>query len=83
MLYTDTVVDIFTERAKAKPDNLALKSSEIEFSYKQLDERSNKVANYLITKGMAPGTLVPICLYRPQDMVIGIWGILKAGGLPR
>jgi len=79
MVYVGTVVDIFISRAKAKPGNLALKFGEIELTYKELDDRSNQVANFLVAKGVTPGTLVPICLLRPLDTVIAIWGILKAG----
>lgn len=79
MVYTDTVVDIFVNRAKANPGNLALKFGAIELTYKELDERSNQVANFLVAKGITPGTLVPICLLSPLDTVVAIWGILKAG----
>ena len=79
MVYSNTVVDIFMSRAKAEPGNLALISGEIVLTYKQLDERSNQLANYLITNGLKQGALVPVCTSRLQDMVIGIWGILKAG----
>lgn len=79
MVNTDTVVDIFLNQARSAPNNLALKSRQVELTYKQLDERSNQVANYLVTLGIMPGTLVPICLQRPLDMVIAIWGILKVG----
>jgi amino acid adenylation domain-containing protein len=79
MLKGNTVLDIFAEKVKTGPDNLALKFKEVELTYKQLDELSNRLANHLITKGIKPGTLVPICVHRPIDTVIGIWGILKAG----
>ena len=80
MISTDTVIDIFARQAKISPENLALKFNDIELTYQQLDERSNQLAHYLIASGIKPETLVPICVYRPLDMVIGIWGILKAGG---
>ena len=75
-----TLIDILHSQAKAIPGNLALKSRASELSYKQLVEQSNKLANYLVTNGVVPGTLVPVCLHTPLDMVIGIWGILKSGG---
>jgi amino acid adenylation domain-containing protein len=79
MIDASTVIDIFSSQAKKTPGNIALKFKGNELTYQQLDEISNRVANYLVAKGIKPGILVPICLHRPLDMVIGIWGILKAG----
>jgi non-ribosomal peptide synthetase component F len=80
MNYTDTVVDAFSQQAKKTPQDIALKFCGIEYTYKQLDERSNQLAHYLIFNGITPETLIPICVHTPLDMIIGIWGILKAGG---
>ncbi len=79
MINAKTLIDVFLAQVKTSPLRLALKMGENELSYKQLDEISTQIANHLISKGVARGTLVPICLQRPFDMVIGIWGILKAG----
>lgn len=80
MINANTLVDIFCHHARANPGKLALKMREDELTYKQLDEISNRLANYLIAKGVVIGTLVPVSMQSPFDMVIGIWGILKAGG---
>ena len=76
---TGTLLNIFNSQVKNGPQQLALRSRELKLTYHQLDEISNKVAHHLTSLGVKPGTLVPICLHRPFDMVIGIWGILKAG----
>lgn len=75
-----TLVDIFLYQLKNHPDALALKYGSIQLSYRELDEKSNRLAHSLIANGVTNETLVPICLKRPIDMVTGIWGILKAGG---
>src|ERR1700744_3158632 len=79
MIQANTVLEVFAQRVKEYPDKLALKFRDIELTYAQLDEISNRIANYLITKGITTETLVPICVHRPLDMVIGIWGIIKTG----
>jgi len=79
MINADTVISAFFNQVKQTPGNIAVKFKEGELSYKQLDELSNQLANLLVKKGVIKGTLIPICLYRPVDMVIGIWGVLKAG----
>lgn len=80
MFLSNTVVNSFSEQVVLTPDWLALKFKNVELSYRQLDEISNQLAHFLIKKGVTSNTLVPICLKSPLNMVIGIWGILKAGG---
>jgi amino acid adenylation domain-containing protein len=48
-------------------------------SYAQLNERANKVAHLLRSRGVQPGQIVGIMVERSFAMIIGIFGILKAG----
>jgi len=61
------------------PDNTAVISDESEISFKKLVERSGKLTNHLIRKGVKPKDLICICMERSLDLVISILGILKAG----
>jgi non-ribosomal peptide synthetase component F len=45
-----------------------------------LDARANQLGQYLQKGGVGPDTLVGICAERSLEMVIGLLGILKAGG---
>src|SRR5947207_5582174 len=49
-------------------------------SYRELNERANKLAHYLRKRRIGPGMLVGVCLRRSVDMVVAILGVLKAGG---
>lgn len=77
---SETVLAAFSKQVKKNAALTALKFKETELSYEELDKRSNRLAHLLITHGVTHNTLVPVCLQSPLDMVIGIWGILKAGG---
>jgi len=48
-------------------------------TYAQLNERANQVAHLLRSKGVRPGQIVGIITERSFAMIIGIFGILKAG----
>ena len=48
-------------------------------SYAQLNERANQVAHLLRSKGVRPGQIVGLMVERSFAMIIGIFGILKAG----
>ncbi|MFB5944677.1 amino acid adenylation domain-containing protein [Albibacterium profundi] len=75
-----TIVDLFREQVDRAPDNIAVEFNDESLTYRQLDEKSNQLAHYLQSAGVGEETLVPLCLNRSMDMIIGALGILKAGG---
>ncbi|MGE5340425.1 MAG: amino acid adenylation domain-containing protein [Candidatus Omnitrophota bacterium] len=76
-----TIHELFEEQAEKTPDHLALiGSTSLQISYRELNERSNRLAHDLIRKGVAPDTIIGIKIERSIEMIIGIFGILKAGG---
>ncbi|HEY8781714.1 MAG TPA: amino acid adenylation domain-containing protein, partial [Mucilaginibacter sp.] len=76
----NSIVDLFEEQAAKTPNATAVVFEEAQLTYKELNERSNRLARYLQKKGVKAETPVPICLERSAEMIIGILGILKAGG---
>jgi tyrocidine synthetase-3 len=52
----------------------------MQLTYKELNEKSDELAGFLIEKGVQPDTIVGIMMERSLEMIIGILGILKAGG---
>ncbi|MCP4157819.1 MAG: amino acid adenylation domain-containing protein, partial [bacterium] len=51
----------------------------VQITYRELNEKSNRLAYLLQSKGVEPGTIVAIMLERSIEMIIGLMGILKAG----
>ncbi|MDQ1355592.1 MAG: Amino acid adenylation protein [Acidobacteriota bacterium] len=51
----------------------------ITLSYYELNEQSNRLAGLLINKGVLVDSIVGIMMERSLEMIIGIFGILKAG----
>ncbi len=49
-------------------------------TYAELNKRANQLAQELRRRGVSPETMVGICIERSIEMVVGILGILKAGG---
>ncbi|MGD2090549.1 MAG: amino acid adenylation domain-containing protein [Candidatus Aminicenantes bacterium] len=77
---------IFEEQAELSPDHLAVLvprhgSWEVSLTYRKLNEKSNQLARLLHSKGIVPDTIVGIMMERSIEMMIGILGILKAGGV--
>ncbi|GGG24223.1 hypothetical protein GCM10011344_26200 [Dokdonia pacifica] len=75
-----TVLDLFEKQVIEQPNAVAVVFENTQVTYKELDERSNQIANSLVESGLEKETLVPICIHRSLEMIIGILGIMKAGG---
>ncbi|SKA37897.1 Methyltransferase domain-containing protein [Chitinophaga eiseniae] len=75
-----TIVDLLMEQALRTPDAVAVSLENDTLTYRELHERSNRLAHHLREKGVQEDTLVPICIERSPDMIVGILAILKAGG---
>jgi amino acid adenylation domain-containing protein len=75
----DTVLELFDRQVANTPDAPALISESETLDYRELNQRSNCLANYLRSLGVGPDTRVGICLDRGLDMVLSVLAILKAG----
>ncbi len=62
------------------PNAIALRFNNIQLTYEELNNKSNLLAKLLISKGVKRNTLVGIKSERSIEMIVGIFGILKAGG---
>jgi amino acid adenylation domain-containing protein len=69
----------FENQVNASPDATALRFAGREWSYRQLNDQANRLADRLIRKGIRPGSLVGIFLERSTQMVVALLGVLKAG----
>ncbi|MFC5044315.1 amino acid adenylation domain-containing protein [Aquimarina hainanensis] len=74
-----TILNIFKEQVEKTPDAIALIYEHQKLTYRELDEKSNQLANYLIAVGVEEKSFVGICISRSIEMIIGIIGILKSG----
>ncbi|MBE9205822.1 amino acid adenylation domain-containing protein [Nostoc sp. LEGE 06077] len=71
---------LFEAQVELTPDAVAVEQDGQRLTYRELSDRSNKIAHYLQSLGVKPETLVGICVERSLDMIAGLLGILKAGG---
>ncbi|WP_139158737.1 non-ribosomal peptide synthetase, partial [Pseudoalteromonas amylolytica] len=73
--------ELFEHQVEQTPNHVAIIFADQQLTYQALNERANRLANYLIEMHhIKPDTLVGLCVERSVDMVVGILGILKAGG---
>lgn len=72
--------ELVAEQVARTPDAIALVSSSLKLSYRELDRRANQLAHVLRKRGVGPDILVGLCVNRTPGMIIALLGILKAGG---
>jgi amino acid adenylation domain-containing protein len=75
-----TIVQLFEEQVRLYPDKTAVVFKGESFTYKQLNERTNQLARTLRESGVRDNTPIGILSEKSLDMIVGILGILKAGG---
>ncbi|MBI4847308.1 MAG: AMP-binding protein [Nitrospirae bacterium] len=69
------------ESAKKSPDKTALITKEGRCTYAEIEALSNRVANALLSEGFNKGERVAIFLDNSLEAAVGLFGVLKAGGV--
>jgi len=77
---TATLVQQFKTIVKQYPTHTALISPNKQLSYQQLNEQANQIAYQLQQLAIQSEQLIGLHLELSLEAVIGLWGILKAGG---
>jgi non-ribosomal peptide synthetase component F len=72
--------DLFTAQAARTPERPAVVDCKEQITYRELASRVEKLAAHLQTLGVGPDVLVAPYLDRSVDLVVGLLGVLKAGG---
>lgn len=72
--------ELFEVSARANPEHVAVTAADGELTYGELDIRSGELAARLAEGGVRPGTIVGLFAERTTEMVVGLLGILRAGG---
>ena len=75
-----TIAELFAQQAARTPEKAALIAQGCVLSYRELDERANRVARRLQALGIGLDTLVGVAMGRTESLVVAMLGILKAGG---
>ncbi|MDX7998135.1 amino acid adenylation domain-containing protein [Xenorhabdus sp. Reich] len=70
---------LFEAQVQRTPDAAAVIFEDQSMSYDELNRRANQLAHHLIAFGVRPDSRVAICVERGLDMIISLFGILKAG----
>jgi fengycin family lipopeptide synthetase D len=75
-----TIDELFEEQVARVPENIAIVHEQSMLNYKELNEKSNRLAGILSELGVSRGSIVAVMLERSPEMIISALAILKAGG---
>ena len=77
-----TMTEPFEEQVERSPDAIALLDENGgTVSYRELNERSNRLAHYLREHGAGPSTRIGICLERGIQQIVAIYAAAKTGAV--
>jgi len=77
---TESLAVLFGCQVAARPEATAVVYEAERLSYRELDERGNQVAQRLRRMGVGAETIVGLCMPRSLELIVGLLGIVKAGG---
>ena len=75
----ESVVSLFEAEAVLHPDDLAVEMGTTRLSYRELNERANRLARHLQAVGVLRGDRVGLCLTQSPHVIVAMTAILKAG----
>ncbi|KAJ6068698.1 hypothetical protein N7499_010585 [Penicillium canescens] len=75
-----TVPVIFADQVSQQPEALAVDAWDGQLSYSELDRLSTILARHLVSLGVLPETLVPLCFDKSRWAVVAQMAVMKAGG---
>jgi fatty-acyl-CoA synthase len=76
------LADLFDVMADAAPDRTALVAGDVRLTYRELDERANRVAHHLLDRGIGPGDHVGIYSWNRAEWIEAMFGAWKARAVP-
>ncbi|MFE1593318.1 amino acid adenylation domain-containing protein [Nocardia sp. NPDC058705] len=80
MLAPELLLDGYRRAVLDHPDAIAVHHEGTELTYREFDQRVNRLARLLIERGVGTESLVGLALRRSLDLVVGMYAIVTAGG---
>ncbi|SDJ34612.1 amino acid adenylation domain-containing protein, partial [Rhodococcus triatomae] len=74
-----TLPELFAAQVARTPDATALIAGDRTLSYAEFDAASNRLAHYLIGRGVGPESRVAVLMRRSLDLVVAMYAVVKTG----
>jgi amino acid adenylation domain-containing protein len=77
---TQCLDQMFEESVKSYGDRCAIDAWDGAFTYKELDDAANRLAQHLIEVGVVLETKIPLCFQKSRWAIVAMLAVAKAGG---
>ncbi|OHT87963.1 non-ribosomal peptide synthetase [Mycobacteroides saopaulense] len=74
-----SIPELFAAQVNHEPDAVAISCGQRSWTYRELDEESNRLAHLLIGNGAGPGRCVALLSERRGEAIVAILAVLKSG----
>ncbi|PFH58666.1 hypothetical protein XA68_13399 [Ophiocordyceps unilateralis] len=72
--------DLVSEQVQRQPDAPAVCAWDGDFTYRQMEDLSSRLAAHLVAEGVEAGVFVPLCFEKSRWVAVAMLAVLKAGG---
>jgi amino acid adenylation domain-containing protein len=74
------IQELISEQVRRQPTAQAICSWDGDFSYEEIERYSTLIAHRLVGLGVGIGQIVPLCFEKSRWTIVGVLGVIKAGG---
>ena len=74
-----TLLELFEEQVKNNPEKVATIFENKKITYKELNQKSNQLANYLKELNVKDTDIICVTLNRSLELIVAIYAIIKTG----
>ncbi|GGN18223.1 MULTISPECIES: non-ribosomal peptide synthetase [Marinomonas] len=74
------ITKMIAKQAQERPDAIAIKHAQSQYTFAELEAKSNQLAHYLIKQKVNTDEPIGVLFERGCDMIIAMIAIMKAGG---
>ncbi len=75
-----SIKELFESQVKRRPNQTAVVCGSHKVTYGELNDRANRLAHTMRSRGIGEDTPVGVCICRSLEMLIAVLAITKAGG---
>ncbi|MFF3488514.1 amino acid adenylation domain-containing protein [Streptomyces sp. NPDC002701] len=75
-----TVGTLVEAQAARTPDEVAVVTGDESVTYREVNDRADRLAGELLRRGVGPESVVAVSLPRSADLVVALLAVLKSGG---
>ena len=76
----DCVHHMISRRTQAQPHSIAIDSWDATLTYMELERLSDRLSKHLISLGIGPEKIVPLCFEKSAWAIVSMLAVIKAGG---